>query len=181
MHATTAEILQAYKDLTRQDVIALHKYAQRHLSGIFTEPLDLVHEALHRSLDGRRNWPPGVPFAVYMLQTMKSIVNHERERVANRPGRMVSIEVGPGATALASSWPSVEEQVIAFNETQLAQKAAERARQSLAGDPVALKVLEGMLAGMSPRETCDAFGFAPKDYDAARHRVMRRLRQSALH
>lgn len=181
MHATTAEILQAFQDLTPQDLRALHKFAQRHLSGIYTEPLDLVHEALHRSLEGRRNWPPGLPFAIYMLQTMKSIVNHDRERIENRPGRMVSIELGSGAAATASSWTSVEDQVIAFNEVELARKAADRAKQSLAGDPVALKVLEAMLAGMSPRETCDAFGFEPKDYDAARHRVMRRLRQSALH
>ena len=181
MHATTAEILQAFQNLTPQDQLALHKFAQRHLSAIHTEPLDLVHEALHRSLEGRRNWPPGVPFAVYMLQTMKSIVNHDRERIENRPGRMVSIDNGTDAGALASSWPSVEEQVIAFNEIELAQKAADRAKQSLAGDAVALKVLDAMLAGMSPRETCEHFGFGPKDYDAARHRVMRRLRQSAVH
>lgn len=181
MHATTAEILQAFQDLTPQDLKALHKFAQRHLSGIYTEPLDLVHEALHRSLDGRRNWPPGLPFAIYMLQTMKSIVNHDRERMENRPGRMVSIELGSGAAASASSWTSVEEQVIAFNEIELARKVADMTREALAGDAVAVKVLDGMLAGMSPRETCEHYGFAPKDYDAARHRVMRRLRQSALH
>jgi DNA-directed RNA polymerase specialized sigma24 family protein len=180
MHASTAEILQAFQDLTPQELIGLYKYAQRHLSGIYTEPLDLVHEALHRSLDGRRNWPAGLSFAIYMIQTMKSIVNHDRERVENRPGRMVSLDQWTGASTAAGSWASVEDQVIALNEIELARKAAERTQQALSGDPLALKVLEGMLAGMSPREICDSHSMQPKDYDSARHRVMRKLRQSAL-
>jgi DNA-directed RNA polymerase specialized sigma24 family protein len=140
-----------------------------------------VHEALHRSLDGRRNWPPAVPFALFMVQTMKSIVGHDRERIENQPGRMSVIEPGSESSQPTSSWPSVEDQVIVFEQIELARKAADRARQALAGDEVAVKVLDGMLAGLSPRETCEHFGVGTKDYDAARHRVMRRLRQGAMH
>ena len=184
MPATTAEILDAFRNLTDDELLALHKFAQRHISrgSTYTEPLDVIHEALHRALDGRRSWPTSVSFVIFMVQTIKSIVSHDRERIENQPGRSFSIDDMQGHWQAPSSAPSVEDQVQFFQEVELACKAAERAKQALAGDGDAQKVLNGMLSGMSPRETCASYNLDAKTFDAARHRVMRRLRQpGALH
>lgn len=181
MPATTSQILEAFQLLTAQELRALYLYAEVHLSAPYSEPLDLIHEALYRSLDGRRNWPTHIQFVVFMMQTIKSIVGHDRERIENQVSRNVSIENDWPDRATEGSSSSVEEQVIAFEQAELARKAAARAREQLMGDGVAQKVLDGVLAGYSPREICEHYGIDRKAYDSARHRVARRLREGALH
>lgn len=185
MPATTEEIIEAFLSLTDAQLLALHKIAQRRISrgSSYTEPLDVIHEALHRALDGRRCWPPArVNFVVFMVQTIKSIASNDRALIANQPGRSFSIDDMTGRWQAPSSAPSPEDQLEFFQEVELAQKAADRVKLALAGDGDAQKVLSGMVSGMSPRETCASYNLDSKTFDAARHRVMRRLRPpSALH
>lgn len=181
MPATTSQILDAFQLLSAQELRALHLYAESNLSAPYSEPLDLIHEALHRSLDGRRNWPIHVQFVVFMMQTIKSIVGHDRERIENQAARNVAIDSDWPERSTEGATSSVEEQVIAFEQVERARKAAARARDQLRGDEVAQKVLDGVIAGLSPREACDHYGIDRKTYDSARHRVARRLREGALH
>lgn len=181
MQATTEQIVQAFQNLTPAQSLAIHKFAQRHVNANYPEPLDLVNEALCRSIEGRRNWPLSLPFSMHMVQTIRSIVSHEKK---GRHGKQAALTVPIDEVSerrIASAWPSAEEQALVFEQVELARKAAERVKEALAADPQALKVLEGMLAGLSPRETCEHYGMSAGDFDAARHRVMRRLRDGALH
>lgn len=179
-HANTAQILSAFQKLTDDELLALRKYAQTLIGNTsFTEPLDLIHEALARALDGRRNWPMHVNFGLFMALSMRSIVDAERSRQENQRGRRVSIDdLLDSSPDLASAQPSVEEELIAMEQFHLASQAAAKARVALAEDQDALRVLNGMLGGLSPQEMCSTYSMSPKTFDAARHRVMRRLRPS---
>lgn len=187
MHATTEQILEAFQNLTETEMLALHKFASKvirahpDLPEIYSEPLDLIHEALHRSLVGRRNWPVNLAFTLHMVQTIRSVLGHDRKRIHNRADRMVSIADGSELGSSAAGWPSLDEQAMAFEQIGLARKMAERARAGMTGDEVAQDVLEGMLAGLSPKETCQHYGIAAREFDAARHRVMRKLREGRMH
>lgn len=114
-----------------------------------------------------------------MAMTMKSIANGERQRVENSPAAMRDWE--GVEDELARFAPSAEEMGMRSQKVDLARELAQRAKLALKGDAEATRVLDGMLAGMTPREMCEGFGMADQAFDSARHRVMRRLRQSKLH
>jgi hypothetical protein len=57
--ATPEEILDAYARLTPEEFAALLTLASEFIEGTeFETPLDLLHEALHQSLEGRYRWQP---------------------------------------------------------------------------------------------------------------------------
>lgn len=57
--ATPEEILYAYTKLTPEEFAALLTLASEFIEGTeFETPLDLLHEALHQSLEGRYRWQP---------------------------------------------------------------------------------------------------------------------------
>ena len=180
-NATTDQIMKAYLNLDEDELLALRIYAgQRLFSSDYTEPLDLMHEALVRALEGRRNWPLSVNFGLFMALTMRSIVSNEAGRALHRPGSRLSLDaLSTGSDALSVATPSVEEELIAFEEVAMARKVAERVKAALKDDELALKVLSGMLSGLSPREMCASFHMDAKAFDAARHRVLRRLKSPA--
>ena len=178
--ATTEQILEAFEALSDEEMIALRKVARRHLGGTpYSEPLDLIYEALSRALHGRRNWPLGLDFGLFMAMTMKSIANGERQRVENNPAAMRDWEVVEDE--LARLAPSPEELGMQTQKVDLARELARRAKSELKGDTHATRVLDGMMAGMTPSEMREGFGMAAQAFDSARHRVMRQLRQARLH
>jgi hypothetical protein len=178
-YANTTEILDAFASLNDSEVLALRKCAWNLLDGTsFSEPLDLIYEALNRSLDGRRNWPIHIDFGAYMNMTMKSISSGDRKLFKNKYASPVSLnelmETAPDALPCAIS---AEEEILAAEQFHIAHKAADAVRAALANDGEALRVLGGLQAGMSPREMCEEFSLTPKALDAARHRVMRRMQK----
>ncbi len=183
-HATTAQILTAYKTLSDEQLLVLTLFAHKHMDHTsFTEPLDLIHEALHRALDGRRNWPLHVDFGLFMAMCMRSIAYAERNRQENKLSCKMSLEdMDAFSLDALPSRRSVEDDLIEEEGLELARWAAAAARDELKGDEDATKVLAGMLDGMSPKQMCESFPMNPKIFDAARHRVMRRIKGAmALH
>lgn len=180
-NATTAEIIAAWSRMSDLDLLILRKMATSLIGGTgYSEPLDLIHEAFGRCLDGRRNWPTHVHFSVFLGNVMRSVVHAEREQKRRRAGRRVDFddyltEIGSGSA------PSQEEESIAFEELSLTRKAGDELREQLAGDEGARKVLSGMLAGLSPKEMCESFHMDAHAFEAARKRVMRRAKLIRAH
>lgn len=182
-YATSEQILDAYGSLSFDELLTLRLYAMRQLEATqFSEPLDLVHEALYRSIEGTRNWPLGIRlnFGLYMCMTMRSIAHDDRKSRGGR-GKTDSMDELTYART-DSAWgssPSAEDAAIALEGQRIAQEAAAHARGALNGDEDAQRVLNGMLAGMSAREMCASFHLEQKTFHAARERVMRRIKQFA--
>lgn len=179
-YATTPELFEAFSALSDSDLLALRKAASMRLFGTqYSEPADLIHEALTRCLDGRRNWPKAVPFTVFLANAMKSIADADRNLHSSRfvissalletPSRPDPLgELGPKA-------PSAEDDCIALEDTRLAREQTEELKRFFADDPAALAVLSGWLEGLSSKEAIEAQCITPKDYDAGRKRLSRHI------
>lgn len=175
--ANTTQILGTFASLSDEELLALSHAAVKLIGGTqYAEPSDLIHEALHRALDGRRNWPMHVNFGAFVNMTMRSISNSER-RSAKRPNAVhISIdEYADLAYEDQLHTKSAEDCFIEIEQIRIAQRAADAARVALVDDDDALRVLSGLMAGMSAKEMRKEFKLDPKSFDAARHRVMRRI------
>jgi DNA-directed RNA polymerase specialized sigma24 family protein len=176
-HATTEEILDAFRALTSSEYEALaHAAATLMRSTRFTEPADLISETLNLLLDGRRNWPAKMDFGPFMYATMRSVADADRQLHSNKLAAAQSVEDvidRPGGQQLRS--PSVEEQLIEAEPSRLVRRAAQLASRQLAGDRDAQGVLESIFEGLSREETCESMSLAPAAYDNARKRVYRKI------
>lgn len=179
-HATTAQVLDAFAKQDDRQMLALKQAAHRYLGGThFSDPLDLIHEALYLTLEGRRNWPLHVDFGLYLAMTMRSVADTSRRSSAMKTTSAVPFdEMTEEHFQSENNTPSVEDQLIAMEQFSCAQAAADSVRSALSDDPKALRVLNGLLAGMGPKEMCLEFQISSKDFNAAHQRVMRRLRNS---
>ena len=117
---------------------------------------DLLHEAMLRTLDGRRVWNPQIPFKHHLMGCMSSIA-HEFSKKANK------------LTELSDTHGSKNDVEAAVD----AKINTDRLRIHLKGDVVALNVLDTLLDGVSPKEALEALHINTHVYLAARKRISR--------
>lgn len=180
-HATTQQIIQAFKELTPRQRKGLRFAGDRLSEAMGSDGgCDLLQEALLRMLDGRRKWPLHIRFDFFVYRTMDSIAHGERKRHRHEhwfssPFDDHCDESGgwrcPGLTP--------EQAAIAAEELRLAARAVIRTRLSLESD-LDRAVLDGMLDGKTPAEIREPLRISARDYELARQRVMRRLRAIGL-
>jgi hypothetical protein len=183
-HATPEEILTAFEGLPRDDLVRLTALARalivKTARSRYQEEVDLIHEALHRALDGRRKWPPAVHFMAFMTRTMESVINHDTDNMDNKPGAHTSFEVADfDAFSFVTGVyaPSAEERAAASEQRRQRVKALEAAERALIseGDLLAVEVLRGIAQELSQDELMFKTKANPRQLAAARKRVQRRL------
>lgn len=180
MDATVEEIIETYAGLSDDELIALRRAARCHMGGTrFSEPCDLIHETLDLLISGTRHWPKEIDFSRFMFETMRSVAHAERKRKENKLdcGRSVEELTELGEWSMPKS-PSVEALRVEREPGELAARAAESARASLANDKFAQLVIDAMLAGLEPSEACQEFGWDMNEYRAARQRALIRIRKN---
>ena len=180
-HATTDQILDAFARLTDAELLALREAARQRCGGTrFSEPLDLIHEALYLTLEGRRNWPLGVEFTLYLSMTMRSVADAERRRQETRLTVRVSFEevaeVAPHRMACSRS---AEDDASAAEQERRSEDILSSAKASLANDAQAQAVFIGLLEGRAPGQLREELDMTVKEFDAARHRAMRKAKGAA--
>ncbi|MEX3555517.1 MAG: hypothetical protein VB131_02440 [Burkholderia gladioli] len=181
MHATLDDLIKAYEKLTKQDLASLRGYAARQIRGTsFAEPDDLIQETMARAVGGSRKWPLDVPFALFFRLAMRSVAEAEwsnpgHHLIAQMPDDF-NIEERVGDTVAGSS---VENRLMALERLRQAQEAVALARAAPGDDCDAQRVVDGVVWGDPPRETRAALGASERDFDAARQRASRRLREAA--
>lgn len=78
-YANPEDVFKTYEELGDKDKRKLHGVACHYRRGTsFTDPLDLLHEALVRSADGRRRWPLRMDFCAHLALAMRSIATGNR-------------------------------------------------------------------------------------------------------
>ena len=173
------DALSAFATLTDKDLVALRKSAGARLGGTgYTEPADLIYEALTRCLDGRRRWPVGVPFPVFLANAMRSIASSERQARGARLAIHES-DFPSGSSEDALDWlgghaPSAEDEAIAAEGARSARARAEELRAALRADPMARAVVDGWLSDLEPNEVMRERELTAQQYKAARQRVSRK-------
>lgn len=180
MHATWDDIINAYKILIDDGFESVQDYAARHIRGTsFAEPDDLIQETMTRLLAGSRKWPLRAPFGLFLRLAMRSIAQSEwaqRDKglVVQMPEdfdidtRLADVEAGS----------PVELRLLALERLREAHEAVAVAREALGADFAAQGVIDGIVWGTPPRETRAELGVSEREFDAARQRAGRRLRDA---
>lgn len=146
----------------------------------FSEPLDLLHEALDLTLAGRRKWPFRVAFPVYMASAMRSVACARRNRDEAQRAVDIDLDAAFECGAGGMSSPSAEDEAIAREELRLWARAVDAAMELLsATDALAHGVLCGLVDGGKAKDLRAALQIDDGQLDAARKRVLRTLRRSA--
>lgn len=178
-HATTEEILEAFRTLTKSEYEALAGAAAFLMRGSrFSEPADLISETMNLLLDGRRNWPTMMEFGPFMFATMRSVADSDRQLQESH--RIVSVCIEDMLDCAGNEFlhtPSVEDQLLAEEPARLVAQAAMAASAELDGDDDAKHVLESIFEGMTRDQACKSFDIAPSTYDNARKRAYRKIRK----
>ncbi|MFM0298711.1 hypothetical protein PQQ99_01100 [Paraburkholderia sediminicola] len=181
-HSTITEIGAAFLALSDDNQKALSQYAARHIGGTsFAEPEDLIQETITRALEGTRRWPKHVPFTLFMCLTMRSVAEGDRSRNDNKFTAPISAEAFVDRPSpLQKTSPSIEDHLITYERMAQAAVAVCLARSALEGDEQAQRVIDALVFGMTPREACAEFLMSLGDFDSARHRAARRLRDAGM-
>jgi DNA-directed RNA polymerase specialized sigma24 family protein len=170
---TAADAACAIEALSETDLARLKALAQlwsRGLPGGFGWA-DVLHEAIVRVLDGSRVWPFGVPILAFLSGVMRSICDDYWRRVRHEQQLLVSRD---DQSRRGSSADPVDE-VSDPERVAVAVAGLAEIFRLFAGDPVALKIIDGMANGLVAKDICSAYGISALDYDTARRRMRRTL------
>jgi hypothetical protein len=177
-HATIDELLTAFAALSDSDLLALRKAAAILLGGtLFSEPADLMHEAVTRCLDGRRHWPVDTPFPLFLANAMKSIAGAERrlyvaKRVINASSAGADWPYG-WLDSAGEPAPSAEEVCLERERQRTLEGYSRALTKAFESDHQARDVIAGWTRDLTASEIIEASGLTLKAYDAARKRVQR--------
>lgn len=166
--ADAAEVSRALASLTAADQIRLKRLAQYRTTGLRDlDWRDLLHDAVDRTLSGRRRWPRGVPFLVFMQQTMRSLAHEHWRRRVEGP----EVSGSSRDETVADDTPTPEQQVVA-------RELLAHILNLFSGDAPALAVLAGLADDKSPAIVIAEAGIDQTAYDSARRRIRRTLDRS---
>lgn len=143
-------------------------------------PDDLLQEALTDLLSLDRTWRRGVPSLVTLKVAMRSIASNARKKAANAPiDQYATVSTGEEDPPDVGPRP-----VFALDELSPADFAEGREQltwieQAVKGDSEAELVLMAWAMGYSGQEARSETGLDAKQFDAARQRLMRKLKPLA--
>lgn len=170
--AAAGDVGHALRTLPNADLVRLKALARLWSRGLpgglgWT---DVLNEAIVRSLDGSRRWPPDVPLLAFLSGVMRSI-RDEHWRRARRDHALLVAAPDTTGSVFASDNP----------ERMLAAAQALGAINCLfADDPAALKILAGLAEGMAATDIRLHYDMSERDYDSTRKRIRRALLRRGL-
>ena len=153
---SSAEALTAVRLLSDADRTTLLKVARVYARTRRTryEYLDLFDEAITRILEGRRNWPPGIPFVTFVSGVMRAIAWEWRTEIHNEHSGDAVV--------------STEGSVIATIDTQ-------RFLSLFDDDPIARGIVLGIMEGAIGEELRESSGLGKTEYESKRRKIRRRI------
>lgn len=168
-------------DLLREiDLLRLKTIARWHARGLPPDVTweDLLQEAITRVLVGSRRVPEGVTMVAFIAGIMRSLRTDHWRRVRREPS---------SADTLRLEQESDEDRSLAVPDPAPGPERALSARQALtaierlfADDPVVLKIIAGLGAGLSAEQIRASAKLSRTDYNSARRRIRRTLLREGL-
>jgi len=153
-----AEALEALKLLSDSQKAALLKAAKAYARIRRTryEHEDLLQEAVTRVLEGTRKWPVGVPFMAFMCGAMRGIAWDWRAESQD-------------------SDPEESEAGKPEEGDAIARIDAQKLLKLFSDDPIAQRLLVGMMEGARGEELWESSGLTRTDYESKRKKIRRRI------
>ena len=155
-----AEIAQAIESLAVEHKTALIKAARVYARRTVYGHEDLIQEAFMRVLDGRREWPRGLHVVPFLCGVMRSIAWDWR--VENRHE---GVEAEPTSSEEGHA---------------IARLDAQRVIELFKDDPIAQKILIGMVDGARGEDLRELTGLTRTEYESKRTKIRRRLEKVPL-
>ncbi len=160
------ELIAAYDALSAADKFKLDRSEGVRRGGTTFKRGELLHKAMCGAIFGDRRCPREVAVAAFLVQTMRSIASHERERLArNTPLHEVPREgeAAPAATAVSKA---VDAMVV--TETERATRSKDTVETILAlfaDDEVAQFILLGWIENCRGEALRELTGLSQSDLD----------------
>jgi DNA-directed RNA polymerase specialized sigma24 family protein len=171
------EFCAAADGLSAADKLKLRETERVYLRGTDLSEGDLLHKALCAAVLGDRKCPRHVPVVAFIIQTMRSMASHRRERhgreTADGGAAQERAEVG----AFASSTLDPEEALI----QREAVNTVDAIYALFEGDVQAQLVILGWSAGYRGMELRDYVGVDQAGLDYAIKRIRRAMTKSYPH
>ena len=171
---TPDEIACAIQDLSDADWTRLRKVAAVYARNRPVEPDDLLQEAFHRALDGRRNCPVQVDPVKFLAEAMRSITDGELQKSEARPRLVPIANCGGDETAVDPPDPALDpEQRAGSAEEAAAMKAC--LLSLFEDDEITQLILEGMMEGIEGEELRELTDLDNTAYQSKRRLIRRRI------
>lgn len=173
---TIDDFFDAFRAMPSSDYTQLKLQANRLVGGTtYTHGMDLLHEAVDRTLSGERTWPPGIPLVTFLYNAARSIA-HASRTSANVRMRKIEYQhdvddIWPDDEKCSGEVESTEAIAIARERYRLCEQAVCSVREAMANDPIGLLVLAGILSDMTPAEMRATHRLRESVIKAARQRV----------
>jgi len=187
-YADEDQVRTAIEELTTAEWARLRRAAQVLKVGTEYEAVDLIQEAICRTVQGAvvstsgRHWPLHVPFMVYLINTMHSLVDASLESPANALTETCDdpCEADAPAEFLAVVRSPSAETVVLAAEEKAASAAWVNATiavidEHFADDEEVLMILLREREGQSAQQIQLEEGMTQKQYETARKRYRRGL------
>jgi len=171
--ASPAVVAAALRDLSSAHLLRLRQIARMRSAGLVgVEWEDLLQEAFSRILAGTRRWPVEVPIVAFIAQLMRSLASEHHRQQAAHPFVTAEESSDPSGLplAIADDRPGADLQMEA-NDFRAALV------RRLEADPGALAVLLSHERGETAAETMARTRLTAHEYDAARKRFRRLVKQ----
>jgi hypothetical protein len=150
---TQPEAVTAIAQLTAGEKIAIMKIARLYARGTPYDHEDLIHEAFARVLEGRRMWPRHLNATTFFGGVLRSIAWEWRcDRPAETAAGIASEDHGADAALDA-------QKILAIFDD----------------DPVAKRIVLGMMEGARGEELQAASGLGRREYESKRTKIRRRI------
>jgi DNA-directed RNA polymerase specialized sigma24 family protein len=175
-----AETALALDLLSEFDLLRLKTIARLYARGLPPDVAwdDLLQEALTRVLVGSRRQPEGVAVVAFVAGIMRSLKSEHWRRALQGSGRRNSVRIDRASgesreVALTDPAPGPERSLSARQELTAIERL-------FADDDVALKIVAGLIEGLSAEQIRTASRISKTDYDSARRRMRRTLLREGL-
>ncbi len=186
----------ALKLTTEMDLLRLKTIARLHARGLPPDVgwEDLLQEALTRVLTGTRTVPEGVSTVAFLAGVMRSLRSEHWRRVAAGLGAGGDGRRRAGAASDYRSYPSreaalrdvgretaaVPDPVADPERLLIAIQELDAIERLFADDPIVLRIIDGLGAGLTAEQIRATLGLSKTDYDSARRRMRRCLLREGL-
>jgi len=166
------EVEEAIASISDAGWHRLHRVARLYSRGVLDRD-DLLHEALLRTLDGRRTCPRDVDIVRALAEAIRSLASSSFKSADRHPELHIVEEVDceeENNTDCPSA--SIEQNLISDQE---ADKIRSAILLLFKDDETAQIIVEGDMDGMSRAELCELTGLHGQDYDSKRRLIRRRI------